>query len=302
MQEPDLLFKQITSARLPSPPWKEIGRGVWGRVFDLGDGTVLKLVRHRGGIGDGAEIFFGEVKALDLANGLSRGSNSTSLLRIETARLVGFGQIDDGNVGLEEYCGWLRMTHLEGRTASAALDANADDAERHTIMQKLGEATARFHQESPTHARADAPLPAVSQARLAQIADMLPQMTGACDDVAAILATGPQHPFLHGDINGGNALLAADGGIGLIDLGEAQTGPVELDLRHAHDIGGPGDAMLHAYEEEAGAPLDQSRLAAAFALNALGTLAIAQLGTVDGLNPQTARAKAEVALKAIPRL
>lgn len=42
-----------------------IGKGLWGHVYDLGDGTVLKLVReHCPGIGNGRQKVENEWKAL----------------------------------------------------------------------------------------------------------------------------------------------------------------------------------------------------------------------------------------------
>lgn len=280
----------LSGLALPSPPWRRIGGGVWGIVFDLGDKTVLKLVKHRGGIGSGAAIHEGETRALSLLGGLGG--------RVRTAKPVASGTFDPDTEGLADFCGWIRMAYLPG-TPVAGLMVQARDSEtREELMRRTGEVAAQFHAASKPLAPRDPPLPAVSQQRLLEIADIVGDMRQACGEVAAVLSAGPQHRFLHGDINGGNVLLTPGAG-GLVDLGEVQSGPIEIELRHARDLGGPADAMLRAYCNEAETDLDPNRLAAAFCLNALGTLAIATLGTVPDLDPAAARGRAREALSAL---
>jgi Ser/Thr protein kinase RdoA (MazF antagonist) len=207
---------------------------------------------------------------------------------------------------LGDYCGWLHMSKLPGRTAMSTLAGLSDPAQRTAIMRRLGEATALLHTQTRQLHAGKGPMPPVSQDRLLQIADIVPDMRSACLEVAAILSAGPQHPFLHGDINGGNVLFAdehdhAQSDVGLVDWGEAQSGPVEIELRHMNDFGGPADAMIEGYEAISDTPLDPARLNAALSMNALGTLAIATLGTVEGLDPSNARDVALSRLEAINR-
>jgi len=299
-----ILHAALAGHALPAPPWATLGSGVWGDVFDLGDGTVLKLVRHTGGIGSGESIFTTEVAALKSASGLGG--------LVTAAQLHGSSAIDpDAHAltsPLRDFCGWIRMSKLPGATASAILSATSDTDRQASVMRRLGEAAALFHRQIAEQIKEQAPgygaLPALSQERLAQIADIVPDMRSACSEVAGILASGPQHPFLHGDINGGNVLLSDPHSIegssaGLVDWGETQSGPVEIELRHMHEIGGPAEAMREGYEETSGSKVDQTRLAAAMCLNALGTLAIATLGTVRGLDPVAARTIVAKRLKAL---
>jgi len=283
----------IPAARLPSPPWNRLGHGVWGDVFDLGDGSVLKLVRHKGGIGNGHDILFAEVRALDLLRGLTGA--------VATASLQGFGEIAPEISDLADYCGWLRMTHLPGMTAMRLLSRTDDPTQHARIMRRIGEAAAQFHLKSAGLVPRGSGLAPLSLQRLDEIATIVPDMAGACREVAAVLQAADQHPFLHGDINGGNVLFAdpsdpATSGIGLVDLGEAQSGPVEIELRHLHDIGGPAEAMVEGYTGMAGRKPEPHVLAAAHCLNALGTLAISTLGTVPGLDAGAARSAAQAGL------
>ncbi len=73
------LCDQLSSARmrdampgLPVPPWPLVGEGLWSSVHDLGDGTVLKLVRRQtSGLGSGVAIHRREVLALAALDGLA---------------------------------------------------------------------------------------------------------------------------------------------------------------------------------------------------------------------------------------
>lgn len=194
------------------------------------------------------------------------------------------------------------MSKLPGKTAMSILAGPIDTPQKAAVMRRLGEVTAMLHDQIRQPPPDQQPMPPVSQNRLLQIADIVPDMRSACMEVAAILAAGPQHPFLHGDINGGNVLFAdaqdhAHSNIGLVDWGEAQSGPVEIELRHMKDIGGPAEAMTEGYEAVSNTSLDPTRLAAALCMNALGTLAIATLGTVEGLDPAKARRSALLSLE-----
>ncbi len=299
MLSPHIIAQTLTASPLPDASrWRRIGGGVWGDVFDLGDGTALKLVRHTGGIGSGVTIFDGEVQALARLNGLGGD--------VRTARLVASGLVPQGRHQLAHYYGWIRMSILPGVRASAALADATDEQARNSIMQRIGAAAAQFQMLSIAIAARHAPLPNLTHVRLAQIAEIVPDMAAACAEVEAVFASGAPHPFLHGDINAGNVLLA-DGpsadtgphGVGFVDLGEAQAGCIEVELRHAHDLGGPPQALIDGYCAAGGPPPDPHRLAAAFALNALGTLAIATLGTVKELDADAARDRAKEALKAL---
>lgn len=290
----------LRHARLPPPPWRRIGHGVWGDVFDLGDGSVLKLVRHHGGIGSGQDILFGEVRALDFLRGLT-GS-------VTAAALHGFGEIEVDAPALEDFCGWIRMERLPGVTASALLADTRSSDDRISIMRRIGEAAGQFHLQSGGLVPEGTCLPDLTARRLSEIADIVPDIKAGCERVGSILHGADPHSFLHGDINGGNVLFAdpaapTTSAIGLIDLGEAQCGVTEIELRHLHDIAGPdgqsegmADAMIEGYAATTGHAPRAELLAAAYCLNTLGTLAIARLGTVSGLDENRAKQAAMAAL------
>ena len=97
------------SPDLPAGPWPLIGEGVWGSVHDLGDGTVLKLVRRNGGLGTGESKHFRETTVLHLLAGLE-----TSRLRLP--RLAASGRFENAyGFSGPPLAGWLRLEKLAGR-------------------------------------------------------------------------------------------------------------------------------------------------------------------------------------------
>ena len=75
---------------LPAPPWPLIGEGLWSSVHDLGDGTVLKLVRRQtSGLGSGVAIHRREALALTALDGLATA-------RLSVPALVAEGAFDGG--------------------------------------------------------------------------------------------------------------------------------------------------------------------------------------------------------------
>src|SRR5690606_30792173 len=88
---------------LPPPPWPLIGEGLWSSVHDLGDGTVLKLVRRQTpGLGSGVAIHRREALALAALGGLATE-------RVSVPALAAEGAFDGGSCA-----GWLHIARLGG--------------------------------------------------------------------------------------------------------------------------------------------------------------------------------------------
>ena len=115
---------------LPPPPWNELGEGLWGIVFDLGDGSVLKLVRKRGGLGSPAALIHREVAAIKALGGGRCGG-------FDMPELLGHGDIDlPANPFVAPLEGWLRLSKLNGRRLGDAIPPTPDG------RQRLGETLA----------------------------------------------------------------------------------------------------------------------------------------------------------------
>ncbi|MBC7103499.1 MAG: phosphotransferase [Parvibaculum sp.] len=94
---------------LPAGPWVLLGEGLWGSVHDLGDGSVLKLVRRNGGLGTGESKHYRETAALRLLDGL-QGSAP------RLPRLLDAGRFENAyGFSGPPLAGWLRLEKLEGK-------------------------------------------------------------------------------------------------------------------------------------------------------------------------------------------
>ena len=122
---------------LPPGPWPLLGEGVWGAVHDLGDGTVLKLVRRNGGLGTGESKHYREVTALGLLTGLEN---------VRLPRLVEAGRFSNpyGFSG-PPLAGWLRLERLEGRPVGEDGIYALRGEERERLGEEIGAALAHFH-------------------------------------------------------------------------------------------------------------------------------------------------------------
>lgn len=254
---------------LPPPPWRELGVGVWGIVYDLDDGTVLKLVRKRGGLGSPAALILREVRALEILGGKQCGG-------FDIPELLGHGDLDlPANPFISPLEGWLRLSKLEGRLLGRAIPSTPDARQR--LGETLGAALADFHADATPIATAknlppkDPVLRSIGELRAAL---PKPEDKALCDQLKdrwTALSTG-HHVFLHGDVNLSNLLVADDGKFGLIDFAESGFGLPHAEFRHFEERPEIRDALFMGYQAASGAPIDHEIYYLAATVNSLGTL------------------------------
>ena len=255
---------------LPVPPWPLVGEGLWSSVHDLGDGTVLKLVRRQtSGLGSGVAIHRREVLALAALDGLATA-------RVSVPALVAEGAFDGGSCA-----GWLRVARLGGTAPREDRLVYADAATRDGFGERLGAAIADFHAGATPLASAAGSKLGDGIARgltLARDRFSQPADHHAADAVLAAwgeeCAKGPL-VFAHGDVNLSNLLDAGrNAPLGFVDFAESGWSLAEADFRHLDAYGPLSDAVLRGYAARAGAAPDRRRIALAAAANALCTIAI----------------------------
>jgi aminoglycoside phosphotransferase (APT) family kinase protein len=255
---------------LPAPPWPLIGEGLWSSVHDLGDGTVLKLIRRQTtGLGSGVALHRREALALTLLGGFE-----TAHLRLPA--LVAEGAFESG-----AHAGWLRMTQLGGAEPDEGRLVYAPPETRDAFGERLGAALADFHEEATPRATAAASKLGDSIARgltLSRDRFSQPADHHAADAVlaawAAECAKGPL-VFTHGDVNLSNLLDAGrNAPLGFVDFAESGWSLAEADFRHLDAFGPLSDAVMRGYAARTGRAVDRRRAALAAAANALCTVAI----------------------------
>lgn len=253
-----------------------LGAGVWGRVLDAGDGTVIKLIAQGGGLGEALELWHNERAALDC---LERHT-----LPVAVPRVVDAGTLDEAATG---YRAFLRLTRLPGQALDDdGLLAHATRPDGRFAAQ-LGEALAALHGlssgEGFAATRAD-----VDAAHLRTIAPEVAGIAGA-EAIAAIaedlrrLDEAGSTVANHGDINATNLLVDGDGNLaGLIDWAEARRDRREGEFCHFVLMPRALGPVRLAYEAAAGLRLDDRLLDLAGLHNALiGIVICRRIGELE---------------------
>ena len=254
---------------LPPGPWPLLGEGVWGAVHDLGDGTVLKLVRRNGGLGTGERKHYREVTALGLLTGLEN---------VRLPRLVEAGRFSNpyGFSG-PPLAGWLRLERLEGRPVGEGGIYALRGEERERLGEEIGAALAHFHRAGEAIAEDAAKLgsPALRSISEAMTRINDPALRVRLDRLKEMIAAeNAPHVFLHGDVNFSNLLSARGQRPALIDFAEAGAGFAEEDFRHFDNPGPLRDAIFRSYAAVSGRPVDELRFRMGIAVNAAVSLAL----------------------------
>ena len=257
-------------------PTRLLGEGVWGRVYDLEDGTVLKIAREAcAGIGSGGAKIENECIALQL---LAATGALAGLIPVVRGR----GELPPTSpLAAEGFTIWLRMTKVPGRSISPGHVSGLSRSEQSRIARDIGVAVARVQaalRDALAAARTGL-APASATAAYAEITDAAEQLgdpfyMGAIATLArarsqlqpAVLAHA-----VHGDINTSNILIGDDGGIcGILDFAEWGADFPEKDFAHIlQELPAIADHVIASYERASGFVTDPARLTLASAENAL---------------------------------
>jgi len=255
-------------------PWRVLGRGLWGPTVDLGDGTVLKLVRRAAGIGDGLDIAANEVRVLAaLAGQRFEG------FAIPT--LVAHGRFGErGAAATAGYGAWLQLTRVRGTPFDAGRLDVLPAARQQDFAADLGRTVARLQHGGALAGRSLQPLDDQWRALLLGLRDTSPRDRDLCDRLRAAIEALPAAgwtAFVHGDAHLSN-LLVDDGGriCGVVDFAEGGRGFPELDLAYLHWLPGIAETARAAYEEAAARWIDARAYHLAGALYALTSAVLAE--------------------------
>ncbi len=206
-----------------------LGRGVWGSVFDLGDGTVLKLGKRSGGIGDGHEKLRHEAMVLD------RLAQVTSPIGSLLPVVVEWDQLDQAiQFEGEPHTIWMRQTKLAGQTATIDRVLGMNGTERRALAASVAESLAGLYGafERSGVAADLRPSGGVEDFEIGDIRleAMDRERLEKFRSIAALLDPADDHP-IHGDFNISNILLDNGGTVvGVVDFAETRLGRLEEDL------------------------------------------------------------------------
>ncbi|MGH6961884.1 MAG: phosphotransferase family protein [Dongiaceae bacterium] len=282
-------------ADLPTEGGGLLGHGLWGPTVDLRDGTVLKLVRHRAGIGDGLDIQGNEARVLAARGGRRLGP-------LEIPRLVAHGIFAAHTAAATHgYAAWLRLSRVAGTPFGEERLARLSGRERERFAAGFGEAIAVLQSEANRVLGRSAALDDRVRALLAGLATASPSDADLCAALSAILGAIPDKRrggFVHGDAHLSNLLVDEDGLVcGVIDFAEAGRGVPEIDLAYLHWLPEIAAGVRRSYEAAAHR-IDEAAYHLAGAIYALtGAVITEQNGGSD--DPAADRRLLGVCLEAI---
>lgn len=256
---------------LPAGPWPVIGEGIWGSVHDLGDGTVLKLVRRNGGLGTGESKHYREAFALNLIARFEAG-------RLRLPRLVEAARFENAYAfSGPPLVGWFRIEKLAGRPVDEGGLYALRAEERERLGEEIGASIARFHEEGAKHIADAGKLgnPSIRSIDEAMMRISAPEQRARLERLKEMWAAEEgERVLLHGDLNFSNILAARGETAAFVDFAEAGTGLPEEDFRHFDNPGPLRDAIFRSYTAVSGRAIDMQRFRMAIAVNAACTLAI----------------------------
>ncbi|MFZ3034540.1 MAG: phosphotransferase [Parvibaculum sp.] len=255
--------------------WRLAGEGVWGSVFDLGDGTMLKLVCRQGGLGNGEALHHREMEALTLLDGLATDY-------VQVPRLLAGQAFTNNYIGsAPPLAGWLRIEALKGIRLSSDKVLTMPARAREMLGERIGIAIADFGVEATRRAEAAGTKLAdtiIRSLMLARTQLGSAELHRAADAVAQAWevrrARGPL-VFVHGDINPDNLIdNGGTGPLGLIDFAESGWSLVETEFRHFEPLGALRDMAFRGLTARRGQGPDLQAYYLASAADALMTIAI----------------------------
>jgi hypothetical protein len=268
---------------IPAGTYPILGHGLWGPTLELGDGTLLKLVRRHAGIGDGREIQANEARVLSLLDG-------RRLEGVAIPRLIAQGGFPvQGRAAANGYAAWLHLTRVAGMPIDEVWLAGRSTTERERFAASLGTAAASLQRVATQRVRRQR---AVLDDRPRALLRALPSASTRPDDrqlAARLLAAVDAIPearcnsFVHGDLHLQNLLVDDTGCVrGIIDFGEAGRSFPEIDLAYLHWLTDLEPTALRTYCAAAG-PIDQRAYQLAGAIYALTAAVLTErTGDLEG--------------------
>jgi len=236
-----------------------LGSGVWGTVYDLGDGTVLKLAKQVGGLGDGNEKILHEIAvmesfarlALDIPFDIPQSLESGSVS--ENSPLFRSG-----------YTIWSRMTKMEGCVLGETDIANLSSSDRDKIASSSGSAIGEFEN---LLSQADIASSLIPDCLLSYPPDGIELLKSDRDRLTAVNAclvklTDETLRPIHGDFNITNILFDEEYAVaGVVDFAEVCLGHLEDDICSlTFELPSMRNNVVAAYEARTGRAVDLETL------------------------------------------
>ena len=274
----------ITSAGLFSVELGQLsvlGTGLWGLVFDLEDGTALKLARRRcAGIGDGLSKIKREADVLRAIH--ATGYRST----LAIAEVLGWGERSNQDLAAGAPSLWLRTTIVPGRVrTSLELQKLSKQAAR-TICASIAGAITAVHKMLQQSAP-NLEIPTATEMLQGVVGEMHndPEGKTYATRLLKILESleDKPSPVIHGDFNLSNVLFEGSTVCSVVDFAETRRGFYEEDLAAIiAELPSYRNILIEEFESVTGRSVIKSRLDYGLAMKAFFSFIIARrLGNDD---------------------
>lgn len=241
-----------------------LGQGVWGTVLDLQDGTVLKLSKRDGGVGDGVKKLQRECRVMQhlkhhhyIPDYIADGQTPENTRAYQDGLVV-----------------WSRMQKILGAPLALPDLEAMSAADIDNIARNIGTYLAQLHQALNTDLPHDFDVFDVEEKF--KTARHLAQDTLYHDCIDhiqhALTLSSAESPvcFIHGDFNISNIMFDNNSLVGILDFAETCCHHIEKDISDILDETPYfEEALLPAYHAESGTVPQTDILNIGFALNAL---------------------------------
>lgn len=269
-----------------------LGEGVWGRVYDLGDGSVLKIARETcSGVGSGQEKITREYEALRALAGLPE-------LKDLLSTAMGTGEIPQhSDLRKDGFTVWLRTKKLHGQRLCISQIEELSEKDRNLVGASIGKTLAVLHR-----AMASLPKASLSMGEAKTQPDPYGDIKKAIahDPICMACAKTLEEEWFkipedirsrpaHNDYNTSNLLFEEYQVCAVLDFAEWGINFPEKDISDIlKECPSLADPMVTAYEQELGWKTDPRRIALGIAENMLYGIAIYE-GSGDMESAQRAR-------------
>ncbi len=245
-----------------------IGTGLWGNVFDLGDGTVIKLIKKNcAGIGSGEIKITREYEVLSELAKLKLEGN------FSIPQIFGYGKIPVRTiVDKLGFNFWLRMSKIAGQPRKISDLIKLSTQDLSSLGATLGEELASLHRALNSLALKTI-FPSFSLEELkANSKDdiVLFKTTEELESRALDFLKNRSSYLIHGDFNISNILFKAGKCTGIIDFAETTLGFPEKDLSDLiKEIPQIQSSLIDSYQKYSGVMISQVGLELGLAINSL---------------------------------
>lgn len=261
LQDLDVFSPNVDLSKLPV-----LGRGVWGFVLDLKDGTVLKLAKPKcAGIGDGAQKILREATVLRAIHAVEPKSV------VNIPKFIACGERKCTASSFSDCPLWLRTTKVIGTVTQTANLVDLSTHEACKIATSISRSIIEIHNRLE-RAKLNSLVPGIQQNQENLFKDLGHHNAASAyfHEMGRILKMLSHDAIkvIHGDFNISNILFEHNSVVSVVDFAETRVGFAEEDLASIiSEVPNIGTFVCEEFERRSGASVNSKKLNFALASN-----------------------------------